>query len=155
MATDCYMEVSVEVCPNCAGVWVNPEELVALLRRDPAAFAHLEDKELPKNPHGPGDASKFQCPDCHQYLQEYHYMFNSPVVLHNCPTCSGFFVEDGQLKQMQDVVDAAHKPITPQEEAKIALGQMEAEKETYLIRQQGLRSLFWSLGRYSSGWWMF
>jgi len=148
-----FLDVNLDVCPKCAGLWVNPDELSAILHKDPEGFADLEAKDIPQVEHGPGGPSTLKCPDDGELLMQYHYMFNSPVVLHNCPNCCGFFVEDGQLLQMQQVIDQSKQPPSPQEEEKIALGQMECERETFVGRQMRWANMFRTLGRYQPGWW--
>jgi len=153
MKVDAYMGINFDVCPACAGLWVNPDELTNILQMDPEAFSRIEAKEMPQAQHGPAGPSQFRCPDDGAMLQQYHYMFNSPVVLHNCPNCSGFFVEDGQLDQMQKVVDdAKQQPITPDQAKKIAVGDMQTELDAYTARQRRWQSFFFGLSRFNSGW---
>jgi Zn-finger nucleic acid-binding protein len=148
-----FLDVNLDVCPACAGLWVNPDELTAIIHKDSKAFAELESQEIPHVEHGPAGPSAFKCPDDGGFLCQYHYMFNSPVILHNCPNCSGFFVEDGQLAQMQQVIDQNNQPMTPQDEEKLALGQMEAERENFVGRQMWWANMFRVMGRYQPGWW--
>jgi Zn-finger nucleic acid-binding protein len=152
MKPDAYLNVSFEACPTCGGLWVNADEMTALLQGDKEAFAHLETKELPAEGHQDPAQPSWRCPTDGAWLQPYHYMFNSPVVLHNCPNCPGIFIEDGQLAQMQQVVDSTRQPMSNLEELKVEAAFDESNHEAYMLRQSRIRDLFLGFNRFRTGW---
>ncbi len=57
MNVETFLDVNLDVCPACAGLWVNPDELSTILHKDPEGFADLEAKEIPHVEHGPAGPS--------------------------------------------------------------------------------------------------
>src|SRR5579871_4414586 len=110
MCTEVIHGVHLDICPECAGIWFDFEELRTLLAQDPLVMSELEDRTMPHGAHKPIGTSLRHCPDCHLPLQQYRYLYTSPIVLEACTDCGGFFVEDGQLGKMQQWLDQSHKP---------------------------------------------
>src|SRR5579859_6215839 len=131
--------VQLDACPQCAAIWFDAEELRTLLAKDPLAPLEIEDKNKPQAVLRPAGPSTHQCPDCKQPLQQYHYLYNSPIVLHACANCGGFLVEDGQLGQIQQWLDRSHEPLTADQEAKLTLAQATIEHDAFMQRQENLR----------------
>lgn len=101
---------SIEVCPACAGVWCQTDQMVSMVRSDREAYADIAAKFPPKVEHHAGGESNLSCPNCSQLLREYHYMFNSPILLHACERCGGVWIEHEQLSKMQQFLDASRAP---------------------------------------------
>src|SRR5437762_2330689 len=71
--------VKLDVCPECAGIWLDSGELRTLLAQDPLVLSKLEDlvelEDLTqiKIEQQPGGPSLRHCPECDMLLQEYNY----------------------------------------------------------------------------------
>ena len=152
MKEDSFKGVNLEICPVCSGVWFDDDELRRILELDPEGLLDLQNAELPTSSHHVGPVSQRQCPKDGAPLYEFHYLYDSPIILEKCPQCEGVWVEEGQLAAMQQVLDQARKPPTAKEEAGIALGEFAAEHEAEMIKQQRLLSFFTMLQRWSGGW---
>ena len=144
--------VNLDACPRCAGIWFDPEDLRTLLARDPLAPSEIEDETIPQVTQKPAGPSIRRCPDCRLPLQQYHYLYTSPVVLDACTQCGGFFVEDGELGKMQQWLDQSHQPMGTDEEAKVALAEATIAHDDEMRRQQNLLHFFNTLRRYQPGW---
>jgi len=144
--------VVVNACPKCAGVWVHPEALTEILEKDPVGLLTLEEKNVPQMEQKVIGHSFRNCPDDGMTLQQYHYCYDSPVVLQVCSDCGGFWVEDGQLKQMQDWINEAERPITQKEKDQLAVAQFTFEHENYMIRQENLKQMFNRMRTFRPGW---
>lgn len=144
--------VQLDVCPQCEGIWFNADELRTLLTRDPMALQDLEDRTEPQVEQKHIGPSTRACPDCKLPLQQYHYLYNSPVVLDACTNCSGFFVDAEELGKMQQWLDQSHQPMTKDEEARLVLAEATIEHDNVMRRQESLRHFFNLLRRYQLGW---
>jgi Zn-finger nucleic acid-binding protein len=144
--------VNLDVCPNCAGIWFDAEELHTLLARDPLALSELEDKTVPQVGQKLAGPSPWLCPNNQIPLQQYQYLYDSPVVLHACPQCGGFFVEEDELGKMQQWLDQSRKPMTPDEKASIAVGEAAIAHDKEMRRQQKLLHFFNVLQQNQPGW---
>ncbi|HLV78847.1 MAG TPA: zf-TFIIB domain-containing protein [Chthonomonadaceae bacterium] len=144
--------VPLEVCPQCEGIWFHADALRTLLEMDPEALAELEQPPVPPVEQKQAGPSTRLCPDCMLSLQQYHYLYNSPIVLEACMNCGGFFVENEQLGKMQQWLDQAQQPMTKDEEAKVVLAEATIAHDEEMRRQQNLLRFFNTLRRRPPGW---
>lgn len=147
-----FKGVMLDACPTCAGIWFDAEDLRAVLAADPEGAAEVDAEVRPQIEQKAGPPSARRCPRDAQVLQEQHYLYNSPVVLESCPQCSGFWVEDGELTKMQQLLDAQLAAPTPDEQKKLALAQDAFQHQQFLVKLQHLNTLTWMLRRNSTGW---
>ena len=144
--------VAVNICGTCGGVWVHPEALAELISRDPIGLLELDRVEAhPQQQKFLGKAFR-NCPDCSMSLQDYHYCYNSPVIIQVCSDCGGFWIEHGQLTAMQEFLDEARRPATKEEQDRLQLAKFALEHENYMIRQENLQRLFDTMRRFRPGW---
>ncbi len=155
MALETVHGVQLDVCPNCAGIWFNSDELRALLASDPKALSEVEATAIPHVGQERNGPSKMLCPDDQVLLEQYHYMYNSPILLHTCSTCGGLFVADGELGKMQQWYDQSHMPMTKAEQHKYNMAVDISEHQAFMMRQRHLQGLFSTLGAYRPGWFGF
>jgi Zn-finger nucleic acid-binding protein len=152
MAVEEVYGVKLDVCPSCAGIWFDPEELRTLLAQDPVARIELEERTVPRVEQKHAGPSFRRCPDCSLPLQKYHYLYDSPIVLDACTNCGGFWVQDGELGKMQQWVDRSHKPMTAEEKARLTLAEATIAHNEEMHRQRNLLHLFDMLRQYQPGW---
>jgi len=161
MTVESVGDIRIDVCPKCAGTWFDPEELRTLLARDPLALSVVEDlvarpveqkaEDPPIGQEAVGPSFR-HCPDCEMPLEKYHYLYTSPVLLHTCTDCGGFWVEDGELNRMQEWLEDAHHPVSAKEKAGLVVADAMIEHDKEMQRQNRLLRLFTVLQRFRPGW---
>lgn len=152
MKSEAAFGVQYDVCPQCAGVWFDADELRTLMANNPMAPEMIDDEEKPavqQQQHGP---SSLLCPVCQEPLQHYHYLYNSPIMLQICEKCGGLWVQHGELTQIEHWLQQATGPMSPEEDAKVTLATAQVQHDAFMMRQQHMRSFFRMLNMYQPGW---
>jgi Zn-finger nucleic acid-binding protein len=96
-----YYGVVVDVCPACAGVWLDEGELRALMQVDPLILLSIDDRALPDVQYNPEEVVQRRCPRCAVLLHPYRYLYESPVELDGCDAVSWYL--GGQRRAAQGV----------------------------------------------------
>lgn len=107
MARHDFRHVTVEACRTCELVWFDVDDLKLLLRGDPKAITELS-SDLRECGKAPPACAEPLCPDCGLALERSKYMYDSPIVMHVCPRCEGFFTKKSDLTAMQLWLDRNH-----------------------------------------------
>jgi len=97
--------VEVDVCPSCQGVWLDARELRKL---DDNFFVDVETVEYEQVAATTEDA-QLACPRCEgsPALSKVKPAKLGDVVVDNCPSCNGFWLDKGELEKMRDISDRA------------------------------------------------
>jgi len=140
--------VTLEICPNCAGTWFGADELKTMLGTSQAALSDVE-RALPHVEQRLGGQSQMLCPDDKVRLDQYHYLYSSPAVIHTCSICGGFFVAATELPKMEQAHAEAHMPAN---DAAEDLAILTAEHGNFMARQRAFQGLFRTLSTRSPGW---
>ena len=144
--------VQIEACPACGGIWLGAEDLKTLVTGEPSVLEDLI-KAVPESiDHKHMGGSRLLCPACDVLMEEYHYLYNSPILIHTCPDCHGIFVNADELPLMHQWFVKAHEGPSEGEKLRIAMANDIAEHEGFLYRQMHLKGLFNTLRRTGSGW---
>lgn len=160
LCPDCHIPLSpqtfegltLDVCSRCAGVWFNAEELRTLMATDPFSLATLEARTSPHLEHVAGPPARQSCPNCGVLLQEYHYLYNSPIVLHACPQCEGCWVQKGELLAIQQWRDHDRSAVAAEEAQRLQLAQAQIEHENVMAHYEHITSLLEMLRYYNPMW---
>jgi len=144
--------VALDVCSGCGGIWFDSDELRALLASEPDALQELEPKNAPPVEQSHQGPSTLLCPNCAVTLDEYHYMYNSPVILHACRQCGGFWVAAGDIAQMEAWREKMHQPLSPQEQVAVDFAEATAIHQREMLHLQNMADFFGVLRRYQPGW---
>ncbi len=95
-----FREVEVDRCPKCHGIWFDKDELpdfFGLTRRE---LRHLQRGRLDEQlNHLEGE-----CPRDGKPLLRVISPQNKQVVIDACATCSGVWLDDGELKKLNQSV---------------------------------------------------
>jgi len=91
----------VDTCPSCGGIWLDAEELA---RMDDNLFVDVETIEYRAAKDSASDAA-LTCPRCSVRMDKVHPAEFEAVVVDNCPTCKGFWLDAGELDKLRDVSD--------------------------------------------------
>jgi Zn-finger nucleic acid-binding protein len=114
MNEEVYLNVTLDVCPTCAGIWFDDNELRDLMAQDADAPRKLEERYVPEVQTVPAVATPRRCPADGMPLQPYRYLYHSPIVLDACSECGGFWVQDGELMKMQQYLDSTRGETEPE-----------------------------------------
>ena len=111
-----FLDVLVDTCPQCAGIFFDEGEVSQIRARGgEKAFDDLDSIVQPAPDYVPHEGSKFRrCPNCQSSMHRYRYMYASPIFLDSCESCGGVFIEDGELKQMRDYLHAEKPSLKPE-----------------------------------------
>jgi Zn-finger nucleic acid-binding protein len=99
-----YAGLRLDVCPECAGIWFDSGELLALSRSAPGAMEKLEAKYQPNIEVLSPEPVLKKCPRDGTALDRHRYDYDSPVKIDSCPRCHGVFVEDQELTGIQSAI---------------------------------------------------
>lgn len=93
LEAETFERVQLDVCGECAGIWMDRGEIVRIRNLGADEMHRLEDLFKPKGGRITGDSS---CPVCRKELEWFQYL-NGPVRLLRCPDGCGLWVRDGQI----------------------------------------------------------
>jgi Zn-finger nucleic acid-binding protein len=104
-----YLGVSLDVCPECAGIWFDDTELSAVQKVAPDALTALEEMFEPELAVQGGAEKMKKCPRDETRLDTYHYAYDTPVKIDSCPKCHGIFVEDLELAGIHEAINSENR----------------------------------------------
>ncbi|MBS1703800.1 MAG: zf-TFIIB domain-containing protein [Armatimonadetes bacterium] len=146
---------NLSVCPECGGTWFEADELRKILAAKPESIHdldHLTTEHVSQTKQG---QSRMLCPDCEIRLVQYHYMYNSPIILDTCEKCGGFWVASGEIEKMWEWREKSHQPISAKEEAGILLGEAAVAHDKEMAHSSSLSNFFGLLRVNEPGWFGF
>lgn len=97
--------VEIDICDACHGVWFDSEELAIAASQYRIQPPSDEEKDLFVLP--PGDThmwhkpEEYCCPQDGSLMETYAYAGDSGVYIDRCTQCSGFWLDDGELKRIK------------------------------------------------------
>ena len=93
--------VEIDICPQCAGMWLDALELNALAG---SLFTDLEGIALSASAPTAEDA-QLHCPRCAGAppLDKCHPLTAPDVVVDRCGSCHGFWLDKGELDKLERV----------------------------------------------------
>jgi len=114
-------QVTVDVCPTCAGMWLDDGELEAIqesherdYRRDLDTMA---DAVGPIADHAPGA----RCPKCNTPLEAREYAHCSKIQIDVCPEGHGLWLDGGELRAIELFFEKAKQSANTEDEGLWAL----------------------------------
>lgn len=147
LKTEPWFGVNLDICPLCAGTWFDSGELGPFLQHDPPAMLQVEDQHLPEVFRRESPSTR-TCPSCAEPLHGFRYLCSSPVELDSCEKCGGIWVEDGELRKINEWCSSArNQAASPDQHAEAIadMARIEVEHEEFMRRQeafQGMVTLF-------------
>jgi Zn-finger nucleic acid-binding protein len=108
---DCKIELTrrdfdglvLDTCSKCAGVYFDEGELTELRRRGEQALTALDEQVQPSElQHERHEECLRVCPGCGNGMHQFRYLYSSPVLLDSCEDCGGVWIDNGELKAMQE-----------------------------------------------------
>lgn len=136
----------LDVCPQCAGIWFDSEELNRIREEDPASLIQIDQQFRPRvEPATSGGIRN--CPCCRLPMRRYNYLYSSPIELDECEQCDGVWVDDGELEKMIQVLnESKNQSVPPHIKDDLALAQWEAEHKDQTERAGVFARFFRFLG---------
>lgn len=137
-------DVNLDVCGRCAGIWFDDEELKHLQAAGSGAMTQLDAQFTPQMERSHRDSPTKLCPVCPDgvAMEEYTYMYASPVNIDACPACHGIWVEEGELTIMENLIrQSKDEPISAKEYHAIGAAEEMAKHETFMGKQRWLRGV--------------
>ena len=127
--------VEIDVCPKCGGIWLDDGELSKLNTASFDSLRKVDQAAIPSfKPLPPREDRLLMCPRDGERLAQYQFAYRSGIMLDSCPTCSGIYVDSGELSRIADfqagggmrqgadpakVAEAREKRSAPKEERKM------------------------------------
>ncbi len=137
-----HLGVTLDVCPTCAGIWFDADELTRLRQIDPTVLPRIDLQYQPVVERFDPPWERL-CPVCRVPLSRYNYLYTSNIQLDTCDQCGGIWVDDGELIKMNQVLqDAKTAEVPPEAKAKMALAQAEAEHREQMDKLEFWTGLF-------------
>lgn len=95
-ATETLLDVEVDVCPTCQGIWFDRNELSRIVgTTKDIALTGASMKQ-----------TNYRCPRCHQMLMEVPYTWDKTMLVDMCPGCEGIYLDAGELEKASAAVSA-------------------------------------------------
>lgn len=137
-----FLGITIDVCPTCAGIWFDADELPRLRELDPSLLPRIDQRYQPLVERYEGTGERL-CPVCRVPMYQYNYLYTSNIVLDSCDQCGGVWVDHGELMKMDQLAqDARAMEIPPETQAKLAIAQMETESKEAQERARFWEGLF-------------
>lgn len=109
-----YDGVAFLECPQCAGIWIYETDLKQLETKNIKDLNQLDIMDVPIKPvESPADV--LTCLECGGTMEQFHFMMDTPIMLHRCDACEGLWINHGELTQMEAAIEAANQPPTAEE----------------------------------------
>ena len=98
LAETSYVDETVDICPNCHGVYFDRGELRDLLELvNDFVDVQLDEPEIENIPATERDFQP-DCPGCGQTLEPHQV---SQVWIDRCPDCQGIWLDQGELSALR------------------------------------------------------
>lgn len=116
LETERYEGISIDTCPRCGGQWLDAGELKSIVDIREERFSEEEKSGLKLlqrefHPDSMKSEDTLQCPMGHGDMTKFRYGGTSPVVVDRCPECEGMWLDDGELEQVQILVESWEKEL--------------------------------------------
>lgn len=142
-----FRDVYLDDCPQCGGIWFDEGELKKFVKGHDELILHsLEDAAKPCPDVVLKERDQKLCPSCSERLTPYRYMYSSDVLLDECDSCYGVWVQDGELEKIADYLDQIEASMTPEKRDILvaASADLHASLRSRKNRAKSLVS-YWSL----------
>ncbi len=90
-------------CPSCGGFWVGAKRLGKVLERYMSFLAERHDRQCGRrkrvNP-WKVETVRVICPECGRTMTKLNYAYNSNVIVDNCETCGGVWLDKDEIEKI-------------------------------------------------------
>jgi rhomboid family protein len=122
-----HQGVTIDICPGCRGIWLDPGEL---------AFLRDTDEDLPSTPESLGTGTRYEqtstyiCPRCQGAFDTFEYAPGTSLYIDRCKKCKGIYLDAGELKKIRTITSRQRLLglQSPKESQRKLRDAMEAER---------------------------
>jgi len=140
--------IAVDVCKDgCGGIWFDAFELQKFEALDDSAGEALLDI-VPASDIEVDMTRRFDCPKCTDtVLMRHFFSTDRKVVVDECPSCGGFWLDPGELREIRDLheTDEARQQAASEYFDEVFGKQVEAEEaeaDAEVARSQHFAHMF-------------
>lgn len=99
-------DITVDVCPQCGGVWLDKGELESIqetVEKDYSKeLSHLPDRLGAMSARLKQEAAPpVSCPLCSGEMARKEYGYTSQILIDTCPSCRGIWLDKGELQALE------------------------------------------------------
>lgn len=109
-----YDRAAFSECSQCAGIWITQDNLKQLEYENVNDLVQIDLQNVPIKPANL-PTNTLTCPKCSDEMEQFHFMVDTPIMLNRCSDCEGLWIDDGELTQMAEAIQAAYQPPTTKE----------------------------------------
>lgn len=95
-AAERLLDVEVDVCPTCQGVWFDRNELSRIVGSP--ADLRIAEETMVETP--------YRCPRCFRNLMQVPYTWDQTLLVDLCSGCEGIFLDKGELEKASSAIQA-------------------------------------------------
>ena len=93
-----FKGIEVDCCPQCRGIWFDQDELPHFLGLTRSELRSLQSGKLDEQL----NRKQGRCPRDESQLLRVYSPRNTDVVIDSCVTCNGIWLDDGELKKLNE-----------------------------------------------------
>ncbi len=108
-----YEQTPVQVCPECRGIWLQYEELNAIIKKEDKAWTPTQKaqvlSELGKTGVPKTEMERhLECPECGHLMPAVNYQYSSGIIINKCKYHHGVWLDEGELNKLQIYKEHCH-----------------------------------------------
>ncbi len=101
-----YESVEIDVCKTCHGVWLDENEVGAIVKNRTLKFSDEDIKNTIKSTFAGVTSSEQEkearaCPKCQKKLNVINYSYDSGIIIDICPDHHGLWLDNHELEKIQ------------------------------------------------------
>ncbi|HIF30146.1 MAG TPA: hypothetical protein EYG57_05180 [Planctomycetes bacterium] len=105
-----YEGIAIETCGKCQGEWLDSDEIGKIARIREVRFDPDERRAIAGSTTIQGVVLEavdrdLTCPKCGATTAPINYGGDTGIVINRCTVCRGFWLDDGELKKIQMVIE--------------------------------------------------
>ncbi len=135
-----FAGVQVDACPRCAGIYFDEGELNRVRRHSATSLQDLDEMVQPQEL-ALSVAALRLCPGCGKAMSKIRYLYSSPVQIDSCEFCCGTWIQNGELKAMQEYLSQSHST------AEAVVAEMQVASQENVARASRLAQMFKNMSR--------
>lgn len=114
-----FREVTVWICPRCAGVWLNRDAVSDIHSLTHENFVDIERVQRPEVK-TPEPLVGRLCPDDLSPLQRREHLFLPSIAVDGCEVCRGIWLDQAELAKVAELLEGLKYRPVPHQPAPIA-----------------------------------
>jgi Zn-finger nucleic acid-binding protein len=100
-----FREVTLWMCPECSGVWINRDAVDDIRSLSDKDFDKLEELQKPEIAHPTEPMVGRCCPDDLNLLRRFEHHFFPSILVDGCDQCNGIWLDDDEVTKVAEIVE--------------------------------------------------